>query len=345
MAEKILDQRSLSVFCSSISMMLHAGVSTEDACGLFAQDHDSAAARAAKAVSEEMAQGNSFADAAAVCGAFPAYALGVFRTAEYSGRLEEGLDRLAVYYDREYNLTQRLRTTLTYPAVLLLMMCGVLAVLVFFVLPMFEKVYSSLTGSLAVSSYAYVIWASVIAKVSLAAAMLICAVLLVMAGAANTESGRMRLRRTMERLRFTKKAFWNLAVSKLADTLSTLLSSGMDTDSAVPMAMEMTDHQELAKTLAVCIEEMQQGAGLADTMFRHGIFSALYGRMLVGGAESGNLEKTLAELSQRINRDAEEELISLMDGAEPILIGFLALSVGLTLLSVMLPLLGILGAV
>lgn len=344
MADRILDQLSISVFCSSLSMMLHSGISAQEACALFARDFDSDGAQAARTVSDYMEQGDCFAEAAKKTGAFPEYALGVFQTAEYSGRLEEGLDRLAVYYDRQHNLTQRLRTTLTYPAVLLLMMCGVLAVLVFSVLPMFEKVYTSLTGSLAASSYAYIIAAGMIAKISLVLAVVISAVLLVMAAAANHAGGQEKLRRMLERFAPTRNAFRQLAISKLADTLATLLSSGMDTDSAMPMVLEMTDHEGLRNTLQICIGEMQQGAGLADCLFRNGVFSALYGRMLVGGAESGNLEKTLGELSQRISRDAEDSLIGLMDGAEPLLIGFLAVSVGLTLVSVMLPLLGILGA-
>lgn len=345
MAEKTMDQLSLSVFCSSLSMMLHAGVGASEACALFAEDNDAYAAGAARAVADLMDSGMSFADAARECGMFPEYALGVFQTAELSGRMEEALDRLGVYYDRQHGMMVRLRSTLTYPAALLLMMCGVLAVLVFFVLPMFEKVYGSLTGALAASSYAYVIAAGVIARISLVLSAVLSAALLVTAAAGRSADGQRKLSRFLEKFRFTADAFRNLAVSNMADSLATLLSSGMDTDSAMDLVVERTSHEELHRTLQLCMEEMRAGEGLAQTLFRGGVFSALYGRMLVGGAESGNLEKTLGDLSERIGRDAEEALIALMDGTEPLLIGFLAVSVGLTLLSVMLPLLGILGAV
>lgn len=75
------------------------------------------------------------------------------------------------------------------------------------------------------------------------------------------------------------------------------------------------------------------------------VLSGLYGRMLLSGSRSGNLEKTMAELSGRLGADADETLERLIDSVEPVLIGFLTISVGLTLVSVMLPLLGILGAV
>lgn len=345
MADKILSQTQISVFCSGIAMMLRSGVPISEAAALFAEDASGPLAEAAKAMSGDMQFGESFADAAAKTGVFPDYALGVFRTAELSGRLDEVLERLADYYDRQDALQNRLRSTLTYPVVLLLLMCGVLAVLVFAVLPMFERVYGSLTGSLAGSSYAYVLAAAVIGRVSLVVAVAVSAALLVLVVLMRSEQGREKLRGPMENSFFTKNAAWTLAVSKLTDTLSTLLASGTDPDSAMEMAAELTEHTGLKAILADCMEKMRMGEGLANTLFRHNVLPQLYGRMLVGGSESGNLGATLEKLSDRLGKDAENELCAIIDKTEPILIGFLTVSVGLTLLSVMLPLLGILGAV
>lgn len=335
----------LSVFCGSVAMMLRAGVSAGEACSLFAGDARGTIAAAAGAMAEKMELGSSFADAAAETGAFPAYALGVFRTAEYAGRLDSGMERLAGYYERQNSLNERLRSTLVYPVVLVLLMCCVLAVLVFTVLPMFEKVYGSLTGSLAASSYAYVSVAAVIGRVCLAAAVVVSLILLGTALLLRDPKGRAALIRKAETLWFTRDASWTLAVSALADTLSTLLASGTDPDTALDMAMELTEHTRLRETLEQCRNRMQTGDGLASALYRENVLPALYGRMLVSGSESGNLGGTLEQLSFRLEKDAETALSTLIDTLEPVLIGFLTVSVGLTLLSVMLPLLGILGAV
>lgn len=345
MAQRIMDDRSVSVFCSSLSMLLHSGMYMQEACALFARDSESRAAKAAGEISARMLEGMSFAEAAEKTEAFPGYALSVFQTAEYSGRLEEGLEHLALYYDRVYARKVQLRSTLTYPAALLLMMCGVLAVLVFFVLPLFRDVYSSLTGSIAASSYAYVLASDVIAKVSLVMAAVVCLSLLAAALASGTEKGQQWMHNLLERFPASRQTMFDLAVSAFSDTLSTLLSSGMDMSGAMEMALAHTDHAQLREKLTLCREDMERGTDLADALFSHGIFNALYGRMLVSGAVGGRLETALAELAERVNRDGENRLSGMMDSVEPVLIGFLAVSVGLTLLSVMLPLLGILGAV
>lgn len=346
MAEKFLTQEQLSVFCSSLAMLLRSGASLSEASSLFEEDGtDTALRQASTEISLSVAAGETFSAAAEKTGVFPKYALSVFSTAELSGRLDEALDRLADHYDRQSALYDRLRSTLTYPAVLMLMMCGVLAVLVFAVLPMFERVYDNLTGSLLSSSYAYVLAATLIGRISLVFAGLLGIVLLVLAFGIRSDKGREKLRNTMETSRFTRKAAWLLAVSEVMDTLSALLASGTDEDSALALCIEQTRHKKLHEALEKCREETQMGVGIATAFAHQKILPAMYGKMLLGGAQSGELVQVTENLARRTAQEAENGLCSVIDRTEPILIGFLTASVGLTLLSVMLPLLGILSAI
>ena len=346
MADQILSQEQLSALCSSMAMMLRSGVSIQEAAALYAQDpEDPGLKQVSEALRVQMEQGSSFVEAAEQTGMFPAYALSVIGAAELSGRLDESLERLADYYDRQKRLGDRLRSTLTYPAVLLLMMCGVLAVLVFAVLPMFQRVYTSMTGSLVSSSYAYVLAASVIGRVSLVLAVAVCMALVAVMVEMRRESGRQRLRARMNRSRLTRRGAWLLAVCQCTDMLTSLLSSGMNEDDAMEFCIKQVQHETLKSALEECQTEMQQGSSMAQAMFRHHVLPPLYGRMLIGGAESGNLSDVMEKISSRLEQEAETELSGLIDRTEPILIGFLTLSVGFTLLSVMLPLLGILNAV
>ena len=344
MADKILSQTELSTFCSGLSSMLRAGFASDRAVQVFAEDTDSASGRAAAAMCSALERGAGFADAAESTGVFPEYALGVFRTAEMSGRLDEALESLAGYYEQQHELNLRIKNTLTYPVALMLMMCAVLAVLVFRVLPMFERVYESMTGSVAASSYAYVLAASAVSRVSLAAAGVVSVALLSLSVALRSHSAREKLRAPMEKFALTRRAALLMAVSELMDMLTTLISSGMDQDAALEQAMLLTRHSGLKAVLDGCMEKQREGMSLAQS-FCGTVLTGVYGRMLLGGAESGRLESVLTELSRRIGADAAQALDALIDRIEPILIGFLTVSVGMTLLSVMLPLLGILGAV
>lgn len=345
MAQKRLSQTELSVFCTSLSMLLEAGTPAAEACSLFAQDNGGLSGTVAAAMAAEMDGGSPFAQAAESTGAFPEYAVGVFQTAEYAGRLDNALSRLGDYYARQDALTQRLKSTLTYPAALVLMMCGVLAVLVFGVMPMFLRAYGSMTGGLAASSYAYVRAAEIIGKVCLALAVIAAAALLSLGAMLRSRKGSEELLRGMERFPLSRKAVRGLETAKLADSLATLLASGTNPDEALEQAAALVNNAPLKKSLEECAEILTQGESLAAGLYRSGIFSRLYGRMLVSAGESGNLEEVLCQLSKKLEAEAEDAFSDIIDSIEPVLIGFLTVSVGLTLLSVMLPLLGLLGAV
>lgn len=84
---------------------------------------------------------------------------------------------------------------------------------------------------------------------------------------------------------------------------------------------------------------------MAQAFLRHKVLPPLYARMLQGGSESGSLPAAMESVALRMGQEAENALCRLIDDIEPVLIGFLTVSVGFTLLSVMLPLLGILSAV
>lgn len=328
MAEKFLTQEQLSVFCSSLAMLLRSGASLSEASSLFEEDGmDTALRQASTEISLSVAAGETFSAAAEKTGVFPEYALSVFSTAELSGRLDEALDRLADHYDRQSALYDRLRSTLTYPAALMLMMCGVLAVLVFAVLPMFERVYDNLTGSLLSSSYAYVLAATLIGASAWCLRgfwasfcsfwRLLCAPIKV------GKSSEIQWKRAASR----SKAAWLLAVSEVMDTLSALLASGTVKTVQLALCIEQTRHKKLHEALEKCREETQMGVGIATAFAHQKILPAMYGKMLLGGAKSGELVQVTENLARRTAQEAENGLCSVIDRTEPILIGFLTASV------------------
>ena len=338
-----LTAMQLCDFCAQTAAMLHSGCSLEDICAALSQDGTDETARAAGEIGSCLEEGRTFAESAALTGVFPDYALGVLSTAELAGRLDESLERLSDYYRRQEEMQQKIRASLTYPAALLGMMCAVLGVLVFWVLPMFRGVYDSLTGSLAASAYSYVSAAGVIGIVGLVVSAVLALSLLVLTRILGTESGRKALRGPLEKLPLTRDAVFRLALSRLTDTLSTLLASGTDPREAMETALSQCAHDGLREKLAGTGERLAMGEGFAPVL--GGVLPARYARMLRVGETGGSLTDALEQLSDRLGKEAGDSITRLIDSVEPALMGFLTVSVGLTLLSVMLPLLGILGAV
>ena len=91
--------------------------------------------------------------------------------------------------------------------------------------------------------------------------------------------------------------------------------------------------------------EMIQAKSLSQAFYDHSIVPPLYGRMLLSASRSGQVETQLGKLAQVTEIDAEERIQGLISALEPVLTGCLTLSVGVTLLSIMLPLAGMLSAI
>ena len=149
MAKPKLDSAGISLFCESVAMMLAAGIQTDEAVGMLSEDIGDVALQATcESVYGRLCAGDTLAVAMKASGAFPRYAVDMVGVGEASGRLEEVLRSLGVYYDEEDRLFAKIRSSVGYPAALLCIMSIILAFTVIIILPVFEDVYVSMAGSL-----------------------------------------------------------------------------------------------------------------------------------------------------------------------------------------------------
>ena len=139
----------IASLCRELALLLHAGVRAGDGLALLAEEEPETQRRKQL---EEMARqvddGASLGEALAGQGLFPAYVTGLVTVGERSGRTEEALNALSVYYEQRDQLDRQVRSALLYPSVLLALMLVVIVVLLAKVLPVFDQVYASLGGEL-----------------------------------------------------------------------------------------------------------------------------------------------------------------------------------------------------
>lgn len=349
MAEPVLESSAVSAFCESVAIMLAAGIQTDEAVSLLGDDmEDGAFKRACDAVYARLVDGEPLAVALERSGAFPRHAVDMVRAGEVSGRLEPTLRTLAVYYDEEARLFAKMRSSIVYPAALLCVMSVILAFTVAVILPVFVNVYESLSGNLAAGSFATVGAAIGIGWAALAVTLACTVAVLVMAAAMRSEGGRRGIMRLAEKLPFTRSTMRQLALSRFTSALATYVASGVDTDTAMKEAVALVDHRPLRRQLEGARATMIDVAApksLAQAVSGSGVFEPVYARMLAIGARSGSVENVLERLSLTFFDDAVVRMDRLVDGVEPALAAFLTVAVGATLVSVMLPLIGIMGSI
>ena len=349
MAHSLLESSALSAFCESTALMLAAGIQTDEAVSMLSENmEDSAFKRACNRVYAALIDGATLSQAMQVSGAFPRYAVDMVGVGEKAGRLEEVLRSLGVYYDEEDRLFAKIRSSIGYPAALLCLMSVILAFTVAVILPVFVGVYDNLAGGLTTGSFNAVAISIGIGWVALVVTLVCTVVALVGLFASRGEGGRQAIMRLFEKVPFTRQAMYQLALSRFTSAVAIYTASGVNSDDAMKEALATVEHVALRQKVEQAYEAMISpvtAKSLAQAIGDHGVFEPVYARMLTIGSRSGSMEEVLDRLSGTFFDDAVVQIDRVIDATEPALAAFLTVAVGATLISVMLPLIGIMGSI
>lgn len=341
-----LDSLGVSAFCESMAMMVRSGIQMDEAVALLqsGKEQGGVLERGLEVMQAETEAGRGLSAAMEKAGIFPEYAIRMVSAGESAGRLEEVLFQLARYYADQKNMAVKLKNAVIYPVAMLVIIVAVLAVMLTMVLPAFNEVYDNLTGSLTASSYAYVRWAYGFCWFALAV-MVILIVGLVLGLMLWNGKKRHIVEGVLEKIPVCAAILEGLGMFRFTAALSTFLASGEMQDTAIAESMSMASCKPVEEKIGRCIERMGEGHGIAQAAFDENLFEPVYGRMLLAGERSGSLESVLRKLTDLLSGHCSALVDRLVEIVDPLLSGVLMLTVGLSLLSVMLPLIGMMNSV
>ncbi len=349
MADKYLESSAISAFCSSLATMMAAGVQTDEAVQMLAENREQSQFKSVcDKVYGKLIEGLSLADAMDASGAFPSYAVEMVRVGEQAGRTERVLRTLGHYYENEDNTFAKLRNAVGYPAALLCIMSVILAFTVVVILPIFTNAYDNMAGSLTAGSFSTVGISIGIGWAALVIVLVATVLALYITFRSRTETGRIAVMRLLEKMPGTKSALHQMALSRFTSALAAFIASGVQEDVAMEQAMATVGHDELMHKLKTAHDSMtnlDDPRSLAQAIVENEVFEPVYGRMLLVGTRSGSTDDVLAHLSDVFFEDATLQLDRAVNSVEPVLAAFLTVAVGATLIAVMLPLIGIMGSI
>ncbi|MBQ9157239.1 MAG: type II secretion system F family protein [Eubacterium sp.] len=347
MSKHELDHLGVSAFCESMAMMVQAGIQTDEAIELLQSGKHASGGileEGLKVMKEQTDMGYGLSIAMKESGIFPEYALQMVEVGESSGRLEDVLFQLSRYYADQKTISEKLRNAVTYPAAMLVLIIAVLAVMLVMVLPAFTDVYNNLTGSLSSSTYSYVRWAYGFCWLALIIMVVLAAALL--AGLYMwTHGRRASVEKVLRKNKLCASILESHGMFRFTSAMATFLASGKMQDEAVLDSIPMTACEPVEDKLKKCVVHMEEGHSIAQAAYDEDLFEPVYGRMLLAGERSGNMENVLKRLTELLEENCIHEVDQLVGIIDPLLSGVLMFTVGLSLLSVMLPLIGMMNSV
>ncbi|HLP00515.1 MAG TPA: type II secretion system F family protein [Opitutaceae bacterium] len=273
------------------------------------------------------------------CRVFPPVYTGMVRAGEAGGRLEVALLQLARFLEKSERIRRRVKAALYYPAAVLTVTVLILAGLMVFVVPRFRVIFhEQLRGAELPALTRAVLAASDFVGANIGWIILGAAVL---AGVRAVLGATARGRLCFDEIALRTPGLGGLrrktAVARFARTLGTLLGNGVPILAALEVARDTAGGAVFATALDRVRAQVQSGATTAVALAEARRFPELLVNMVAVGEETG----TLAEMLGRVADAYEEEVDAAVGGLtallEPLLIVFLALTVGTIVIALFLP--------
>lgn len=341
---KTLPPQELAAFFESLSMLLRAGVPVNECPDIIASDMETGPlAAVAKRIDQLLIEENIFilSEALEKSGSFPEYAIEMVRLGEDSGRLETTTESLGNYYRRQEELNRSIRSAISGPLLLLVIMGVVLLFLIIFVLPVFENVFASF-GISAGSGLSGAFFA---ARISMIAVGVLLVAVLSLVAMYILPNGRERLTKMAETFPATKRIQYAISASRFTHGLEMMLASGISVGEAVEKAGALISNRKILEKLPACKEQVEAGEDLGKSLVASGVLDGFEAKVLLSASRAGQTEVAMRRLSEIYSGEAEDAIDRLLGMIEPALVAILSLAIGIILLSVMLPLTSIMTAV
>lgn len=341
--EKAFTNRELSLFCSQLALVIRSGISLHD--GLESMNEDSGGGehwrRVLSSLSESIGEGEPLYKAFQETGVFPEYMVHMIEIGERAGKLEEVMTSLSGFYDREDKIKQEIRGAVIYPGLLVCMMAAVILVLVVRVLPVFQKVFENLGVQMSSTAQALMNFGIIASQYSMVIAGLLAALIIGLLVYARVR-GDAGYTATLPGM---KKITEKISAGRFASALSLMLSSGYDTRAALDLIPNILTGKEIKKKVERVKFLVDGGVTLSDAVKQAGIFPGLYSKMVAVGFKTGAIDEVMKELSDLYQEEIDTSLNNFVAVLEPALVAALSIVIGVIILSVMLPLMGIMSSI
>ena len=335
---KKLKAKQLAAFCRELSTLLASGVTLVRALDIISEQEgiNKDERDIYKDVLQDLKRGISLSDAMESKECFPELMIGMIRSGEGSGNLDLVTQRLSVQYEKDYKLTQQVKSAMTYPCILLVLCVVIVILIVTFILPQFQSLFDQMESLpmitnilIAVSNFLVQKW-----YIALLAVAVIVALIRILVGIPAVRRGVDWMKVHMWGF---GKLFKVVYTARFARTLSSLYSSGMPLVSAVGVAAKTIGNGYVESQFDEVITMVRGGVPLSQGLREvDGLMKKLSSTILVG-EESGRLDVMLDSIAETLEADAEQATKRMVTLLEPILIIFMALIVGCIMIGVMLP--------
>ncbi len=335
--------KDISIFSRQFATMINSGLSLLRSLNILGeQTENKKLAGIVSEIANDVEKGSSLSDAIARHPkVFDRLYVAMVRAGETGGVLDMVLMQLAETIEKQVELRQRVKSAMTYPIAVMVLVLMIITGMLIFVVPMFESMYSELGGTLPLPTR-ILLGASGLVK-----SFILPIIVLAVIGAFGfkrwiaTDSGRASFDRVKLKIPVFGGLVHKSSITRFARTMEALLRAGVPILEALEITSETVGNNVMERAVLDIQSRVKQGESLASPMGDHDIFPAMVCQMVAVGEETGAVDTMLERIGHFYEKEVEATVDALTSLLEPMLIVVLGLTVGGMVVALYMPMFNI----
>ena len=341
--KKWIKLKELAVMSRQMATMIGAGLSLLRTLNILAaQTENRALAKILGGIRDEVETGVATSDAfARHSQVFPPLMVSMIRAGEAGGFLEGALDSIAVNFEKEVRLRGKIKSALTYPVIVLIMSLLSVVSMLIFIVPVFQKMFTSLGGKLPLPTMMLVYASHAMVWFGPLMLVLFVAFAFWWPKNKNTERVRKRLDPIKLRLPVFGLLMRKIAVARFSRNFSDMIGAGVPILKALQIVGETSGNWVIEDALKKVAESVRQGHSLSAPLAQQPVFPPMVTQMISVGENAGSLEVMLDKIADFYDQEVEAATEQLTAMIEPLMVAFLGVVIGGMVVALYLPIFNI----
>lgn len=344
---KRIDAKLLSLMCDRFAIILGVGLPIVKAVDLLAgQMEDKALQGILKKVSQDVAMGRTLSSSfKAQKGYFPVTFIESVRSGEESGNLAETFRRMYAYYDKTNKTKQKVISSLTYPAITMVVGIIVMIIIMVVAVPSFTKSFTKMGTELPGITLFVMGMSDFFMSYGIILLFAIAAIILACKLYQQTEKGAELFASMALMVPIVGKIIQLNAASQFAHTMTMMLTSGMPILNCIETAGKSIGNYVMRRDIMAAVSGVEEGKNLSACLEKSKYLPSMLVAMIAMGESTGTLETTLSAVAGFYDNEVDIHTSRAVSVLEPAIIAVLAIFVVVVLFSVYLPMFNMYGSI
>ncbi|HLR35687.1 MAG TPA: type II secretion system F family protein [Tissierellales bacterium] len=332
-------KKDIAIFCRQFYTMLHSGINIIDCLNILEKQAENKTFKyAIGQVNEDVQKGISLSQAMGKHEkVFSTLLVSMVEAGEASGTLEDIMERMAIHYEKENNIENKVKTAFLYPVILIIVSIAVVIFLLTVVMPTFINMFESSGSTLPRPTRLLLNMSYRVEKYWFIYIIIIASIVSGVKYLKKTLIGKLYLDTIKIKFPGIKKTNIKIITSRFTRTLSTLLSSGIPLIQTIEIVGKVVNNEVVKKGFEKGIENIQKGDSLSTIVKEIGVFPPMVYSMIKVGEESGSLDEILLRTADFYDEEVEVSLEKTTTMLEPILIVIMAFVIGFIVIAMAMP--------